>query len=282
MDSPHGCCNSAKGTVAMSADKDEDVSAGQLPVQKLLPAVYQDLLQPGVKQLGKALENVLCLIPTLMLPLRFLHEKAKLHMQQRLNDCREKLAKIPTDKVISIAPEIGVPILNKLFQTQDGDLVNLYTELLAKAANQDTVQNAHPAFVAMLENLSPDEALILAYLARKYIYLDVLDLAFPVLQIYRNGGVDGFVHVLGPLTNWNLCLDLHFESNIPVYLGNLTRLGIIRIDFSSIVAEESEYDDLLLTYKNFDVPSFLIRKGYCEITSFGAMFIKACIPDKSI
>lgn len=71
---------------------DAETPAGLLPVQKLLPALYQDALQPGVKQLGVALESALSLVPTLMLPFRYVSERAKLLLASRLDDYRRRLA----------------------------------------------------------------------------------------------------------------------------------------------------------------------------------------------
>lgn len=46
----------------------------------ILPQVYMDLAQPGVKAVGQALGTVLELSSTILLPLKLMNEKAKLFL----------------------------------------------------------------------------------------------------------------------------------------------------------------------------------------------------------
>ncbi len=71
------------------------------------------------------------------------------------------MAQVPEVEVQAIPSEIGVPILEKLAYVSDEEISNIYVKLLANAATVSLAENAHPAYIAVLENLAPDEALLM-------------------------------------------------------------------------------------------------------------------------
>ena len=121
--------------------------------RELLTQLYGDLAKPGVAQVGKALSTVLGLGNTILWPIQLLNERARIRLESNLERFRQKVSQIPLEKVTPVAPEIGVPIAEKLSYVADRDLRELYTNLLAKASNVDTVSQAHPSFVNVLRNL---------------------------------------------------------------------------------------------------------------------------------
>ena len=141
--------------------------AGALTALKtdgLLKELYGDLAKLGVTQVGKALSSVIGLRNTVLWPIHMLNEKARLKLEANLDRYRELLKHIPEEDVVPVAPEVGVPIADKLGYVTDEALRTMYITLLAAASHVKTLRQAHPSFVHIIESMSPDEAALLKYL----------------------------------------------------------------------------------------------------------------------
>ena len=246
--------------------------------QGLLTQIYGDLAKPGVSQAGKALSTVLGLGNTMLWPIQLLNERARIALEANLERYREKVAQIPDEKISPVPPEVGVPIAEKLSYVSDPDLRELYTNLLAKASSTDTQSQAHPSFVNVLNNLSPDEAQL-------------------VRQFQRQAGAIPFITAkfVNPTKNhWLQLVDVHFEllpetkiafpANLPAYVSNLEGLGLIDIRRDIFVVPETVYqpleNELESRFKGnapADFSLFRCERGRIEVTRFGWLFIAACV-----
>ena len=81
---------------------------------EILLEVYRDLAKPGVQQVGKALGTVLGLGNTILWPIHLINEKSRLALESNLERYRVKLEHVSQEDICSVAPEIGVPIAEKL------------------------------------------------------------------------------------------------------------------------------------------------------------------------
>lgn len=137
--------------------------AGKLADSKLLNKVYDDALSPLMHQLGEISEDVAKAGRLVFLPLRMLAANF-----DRIAKWIEDIAKdVPDERRQEAPPSITGPVLRKLLETEDENpLVQLYLELLKRAIDKERCDEAHPAFVKIIEQLSPDEALML-FLMRK-------------------------------------------------------------------------------------------------------------------
>ena len=242
----------------------------------ILPQVYTDLAQPGVKAVGQALGTVLELSSTILLPLKLVNEKAKLLFAKRMNEYKEKLESIPEEKRTTVAPELGTPILDKLTYTTNDEIANLFTNLLTNASNEGRVNVAHPSFVSMIEHLSPDEARILKYLQN----VDC------VLYCDFNGNVENGYRILRKhVTMIQKNVALQYPQNEYAYLSNLESMGILKDNFGTQKTNNLLYDEIanyhgIETLKTKYVPSMFksisLGKCYYDVTPFGRMFIEAC------
>lgn len=127
----------------------------------LIQEIYGDQLKPDVKQVGKALESVIGLGNTILWPLTLANECARIALERNMEKYRSQLQDVPEEKVIPVAPEIGVPIAEKISYVSDEQLSDLYINLIAKASTIDTARFAHPSFVNIINNFCPDEAILL-------------------------------------------------------------------------------------------------------------------------
>lgn len=243
----------------------------------LLKEIYGDLAKPGVTQVGKALETVLGLGNTVLIPLQLLNEKGKYVVGKNLEVYRQKLESSDVNQVIGVAPEVGVPIVEKLTYVTNEQLVELYTELLSKASKEKHCKQAHPNFVNIINSLSPDEAVLVQALksSRNIPFVD---------RTIRKPSF-GY-RLLEPLiTGLEDTPNLMYPENTKAYLSNLESLGLLKIRRDIWTRDDDAYNKLALRHEVYisgtnsnESPD--IKKGVIEVTELGIMFISSCVVGK--
>lgn len=256
------------------------VAQEALKVPGLLAEIYGDLAKPGVKQAGRALETVIGLGNTVLWPIALANEKTRIALEKNLEKYRKEMESVPEDKVVGVAPEIGVPVAEKLAYVTDERLTSLYVKLLATASNQTRLENAHPSFVNVINNLSPDEALLLEYF--------VSNNSMPFVHARAVIPEKGSYNVIsGPIVPYEALSGLTFPLNIEAYLSNLEGLGLLEVRDDKWFSDDSIYQPLKDRHKDdlelivAESPQFAGRKlefgkGTVKRTSFGNKFIAAC------
>jgi len=250
------------------------VAQDALKIPGLLVEIYGDLAKPGVQQVGKALGTVFGLGNTILWPIHLANERSRLYLERNLQDYRARLENLPEEKVVPVAPEIGVPIAEKLTYVRDMKLADMYVTLLTKASNVDTVADAHPSFVNIINNLSPDEAQLLE------VFVEDEDVEF-VAAKWREPGKYSFAGDL--LIAPEHSSSLAFPQNVPAYLSNLAGLGLISIHHKREVHGSTVYP-ALEAHWSAQFPTSLappnrtlkFERGTICTTRFGLQFIHAC------
>ena len=138
-------------------------SAPALPA--LLKSVYADLLQPSVRRVGLALEDVIGLGNTALYPVQLLNGRTSIALKSNFDKYRKKLEDVLDADIIRVAPEVGVPIAEKLAYVTEPKLSDFYVTLLAKASQRQFAFQAHPGFVKAIDHLSPDDAAMIEHFA---------------------------------------------------------------------------------------------------------------------
>ena len=211
---------------------------GRLADSKLIQSLYKDLGKAGAKQSGKFVTDIIKAFRLFTAPVQLLALVQDL-LEERLERVRSR---VPEERQIEAPPQVAGPILENLRYMIDGDiLTEMYLNLLARAIDRDRVGEAHPAFVKIIEQLSPDEALIM-------------------LQIKR--GNQSAIEFHGKeAPEW-----LMYPGNFGMYISHLESLNLITIQGAPAINLNSP--DLSDAY--------LYRS---EFTKFGQMFVKACVPE---
>jgi hypothetical protein len=244
----------------------------------VLALVYKDLAQPGVRQVGKALETALQLGSSLLLPLRLTNEAVKRFEERKFKEIAHRFSKIPDEKLIDVSPEIGVPILEALSITQDSSLRAMFIELLAKSATASEVHLAHPNFVNFISALSPDEAKML---------LQINDMIPFINYRYKsNNGPNGILTRKFRGMIFDHFSEFLYPGNINIYIENLFGLGLLSVFKDSWIAKEEIYENLYQRFRHtigFD-DSFVDEgltltlgydKGFINLTELGKAFVNA-------
>ena len=260
--------------------KDNQVLGLVKSVPNVLGQVYQDLAQPGVQAVGKALGTVFEFSTSFLLPLKLLNEKFKANFTQRLNEYKEKLEKVPEENRCEVHPQIGTPIVEKLSYTTNDEIADLFTTLLTNASDVRMVNRAHPSFVNMIERLSPDEARIVKFLSGNGI------IPYCSFRAISEAEEEGFSVIIDHATMLQYQVALDFPQNITAYLSNFVSLGILTDESGLYKIGISTYDDICLKFdldklKQKLVPQVCqdvqVEKSYYEVTPLGSLFIEACI-----
>ena len=254
-------------------------------LQKLATTVpvYQDAVQPAAKQVGQALDTVGAFVNLILKPLKdgvYIGDKL---LDRVAKSVEAKLAIIPQERLQVPDIIIAGPIFEALRYAASNDLLmDLYTSLLASSMDSKTAHRAHPGFVEVLKNLSPDEARILKYLVGGHEAIPVLE-----LRLFRpdipDGGFKTVVRYFTPLTKKASCVHGDLAES---YIDNLIRLGILEIPEGLVIAQKDAYKELeeagyIKSYKerliSIENARLEIERKMINITSFGQQLIDACV-----
>jgi len=251
-------------------------------VPELIKEIYKDAAQPGVQEVGKALGTILGLGNTILWPVRLVNAMADELLRHHMEKYRLRLASISPEKVIPVSPELGVPLLDHFTYVSDEVLSDLYVNLLVSASDADKVDSAHPGFIRVIEQLSPDEAKLLL----KFRDKDVVAWFYINARDRGTGEQRQFGNPYGELA----ASELRFPHNMEVYLANLQGLGIVQFDRSrpwetlSTMEYDRHFKGLIeQTWELFNQEggdkTLEVDDHFEEavaVTAYGRMFLKAC------
>lgn len=247
--------------------------------------VYQDLLQPAARELGKSLNTVAKAVNLALEPVGGLiwgWEQVRDFIVRRVS---ERLGSVPAESIVSPEPHIAVPVIAALRYTgEKPELRELFASLLATSMTRDITHYAHPGFVPIIGSLSPDEAkMIVEFRANSQD-------AYPVWRLIS------LVAELPDESEWAL-LD-HFSDVVRAancqhpnlvfcYVDNLIRLGMLKMSTDPFGAvgryKKLEEDVIIQNYlkeKAAEHPTYKLtfRRGSLHLTNFGKQFLFACGP----
>jgi len=181
--------------------------------------VYQDLIQPAAKKLGASLETIADALNAALLPLRGLiwwSDRVEEYLNAALAD---KFKHTPLEKIAKPNLAIAGPIVDAMkFVAHEPNLREMYANLLATSINADTAQNAHPAFIEFIRQMTADEARILEVIALEEIVSISL-----VHRIDSENNREIQIPKYEILAEKSKC---EYRDLIPSYLDNLRRLGL--------------------------------------------------------
>lgn len=276
----------------MPDDKNE-INAAIDAISKLTEniPIYQDLVQPAAKELGKNLGTTAKLITVVLSPVRGLiwgYEQIEEYLTQTL---KEKLNKTPAENIVPPPTIIAGPVFESIrFCSDEIDLREMFSNLLANSMDSESMHMAHPAFVGIIKNLSTDEAKILKYITRNHRIT-----AYPAIDqaahFASNNGQTIIARHVSSIGQSAGCDSLSLTS---IYLDNLIRLGILSESNGALVMGEkySEIEKSTIYINNVkeieQMSSHLseivthdpIKKAII-ITDFGRTFMDICVKEKN-
>ena len=240
--------------------------------------VYRDLAKPGVQQVGKALGTVLGLGNTVLWPIHLINEKSRLALESNLEKYRVKLAHVSQENICPVAPEIGVPIAEKLSYVTNDIISDMYLELLARASVSHSASVAHPGFVNIIENLSPDEAVLLQTMQHQLDGIPFIEMRFQMKAEHK------WITLHPMILQEKYYAALKYSDNLPAYVSNLEGLAIFEVqddvylDLNKVYNELEEFGKRLYSsFSEIDGQRQLVsNRGRIMMTGFARMFFSAC------
>lgn len=245
--------------------------------------IYQDAIQPAAKEAGKSLHLVTRAVNAALTPVEGLVwgvEKIRDFVRERV---AAKLENVPPEDVQQPKPHIAVPAIEALRYTgAESDLSELYANLLATSMDKATAYRAHPGFVDMIKNMSPDEARIMQFLAVSGDQ-PLVDIKVIVNEQGHFRTPHRHVSLIGIKAG---CEHPSLSAN---YLDNLARLGLIAIPdryltLDALYEEIENFPQIKQIREDLGRQKEVrveLERLKVEVTDLGKQFIRACVIDKS-
>lgn len=253
-------------------------------IAKAVP-IYPDAIQPAAKEVGKSLQLVARAVNAALAPI----EAFVWGVDQIRDFVRDRVAtkldNVPPDEVQQPKAHVAVPAIEALRYTgEESELSELYANLLATSMDKATAYRAHPGFVDMIKNMSPDEARIMRFLATSGTQ--------PLINIkatQKEGGGFQIVHRhLSLISLKSRCEHPPLAAN---YLDNLIRLGLIEIPNMQRIKSDDPYKEnedypevknILEVLRKVETHTIEVDKIKFDLTDFGKQFVRSCVVDKAV
>ncbi|MGE3855507.1 MAG: DUF4393 domain-containing protein [Dehalococcoidia bacterium] len=267
--------------MTMNVDPEKAIEA----VEKRLPIteLYRDLAQPAAQRIGRGLGTVADAALLALIPLEWLVYKGGEIRAALMPDLEARLEGVPTERIQTPAPEVAGPLFEALrFTAHNDDLRRLYANLLGTAMDSETARTAHPAFVEILKQLSPDEARILRYVAEDGPYQPVLS----IVELHEKDDEEKGLH--NALSNFSCIADdagCEHPDLVSTYITNLRRLGLVEHIDGGVAQPPSVYDPIEEHGTITALEAEIAARGYASrrergligVTPLGQQFIDACV-----
>ncbi len=242
--------------------------------------IYEDAIQPVAKQVGKSLETVGKLVNVALAPVGLLvwgYDQCEGFIKTKVTD---RLKNTPPEDIITPKPNVAGPAIEALRYTgHEESLSDMYANLLAAAMDKRTAAGAHPAFVEMIKQLTPDEAKLMSLFLEKRPF-QLVSIRAEIANGQGGMTIARNISLLGEQA------EVEVISLVPSYLDNLARLGLISIMSDSAYTDQGMYDDL---EKSTAVQHFVAKanetpdrrsrivRGRVHLTNLGQQFGSVCV-----
>lgn len=129
---------------------------------EVVKAAYVDAVSPALKEAGKFGQNLVKTLRLVMFPVQcaaMLQDRLERHLQRSID-------RVPEDRRVAPVESLALPIAEQLRYHDEGSSVGqMFERLLARSMDRERVGEAHPAFVQIVSQLAPDEAVLLGQIA---------------------------------------------------------------------------------------------------------------------
>lgn len=243
---------------------------------EVVKTVYNDALQPAAKEIGKTLGTLGKTINVVLSPIRGMVWSWEQIESYVIETVEQKLkeGKVPEERIIPPDPDIAVPAIEALRYSK---LRENYAKLLAASMDSNVAREAHPSFVEILKQLTPDEAKILNFMAKFRNNLPLMDLVL----VTKDKGEFMMAQHMCTLAADAKC---EYAESVPKYINNLCRLGLCEIPALQRLADDKLYENIkqLDDVKKFEakIPPDKTLKHVLkvlELTVMGKSFCNVCI-----
>jgi hypothetical protein len=222
--------------------------------QETIKKIYEDGLSEPTKEVGKMITDIVKTFRLFLSPFQI----GAAYQDKFAKDLDSVRNAVPEENQIECPAFLAGPVFDRLKYLEEGNyLKSLYLNLLKRAIDRERVNEAHPAFVSLIEQLSPDEALMMKLIAEnRYTY------EIKTNTVYEIGAIPEEI-----ITKNSFPVDeLVFEQNFSMYIDHLKYLNFIETPQYNITERDTTVDGQPVTIYRFTI-----------LSSFGKLFYNACI-----
>lgn len=247
--------------------------------KELAPVIYQDLAQKSVRTIGDTAERSVKLVLSPLNGLLWGGEKIVNWIAQTIEP---EFEKIPFDKRQPPAPEIAVPLIQAMYYSANNEeLRTMYAKLLLTSMNADISYDAHPSFVAIIQQMDSLDALLFKKLSHSK----------PTKAINPSFIRNGATYTSTCIPDWytGISIPKYNMHYISASLIRLSKFGLIDLR-RDIPADNSDYNELytspelLECIKGFYEPDESVQvtgtKSSIYVNDYGHQFGGACVYEK--
>ena len=181
--------------------------------------------------------------------------------------CQRIAEQVPAERRIEVPPRIAGPVLEALRFADEQDLVTeLMLNLLSAGMDTERVETAHPAFAGIVVQLSRYEALLLFHLAKGRYMRRTRKREPPDRKREVPPGYPEY-DVVETLEETSHRASVAQPRHFDVYISHLTALGLVDYTVPEFVSVRMQPEEVIVTETT-------------QLTVFGQMFAKACVPDQ--
>lgn len=240
--------------------------------------VYRDGAKPVVGAVGDTLGAIAKLV---LWPVRKIAEGANAALERLSARVEKKLEGIPEDRLLPPPSTIAAPAALQYALLGEGDEVSdlreMFENLLVTSMDRDTASSAHPAFVSILAQLTSDEAWILKSITDT-------EQSFAIVRARQINPDGNSFQQRGGLCTLGLGIGID-ESRQAQYLTNLSRLGLLDIEWDKVIVDiDAGYDELERRIRaRPDLRDVKLKtdQGAVAVTPLGVQFWHTCIRSRA-
>lgn len=152
----------SKGEINMDADSFTAIGIAAALPKEVKSKIYDDLVHPSAKEIGE----IVAIAPEAVNKLirefpGWAYENGKAYVKIFEQVVMGKVKKIPNEKLVRPSLNTIIPAVQANSYNESEILREMYANLVAKSMDADYHRKVHPAYVEILKQLSPYEALFL-------------------------------------------------------------------------------------------------------------------------
>lgn len=257
------------------SDKLEKLTQG---IGKTIPDIYDDGLKLATQETGKTIALIPRAINAALVPLRQWISEREYKLAETEKLLAQRLKDTPPEKVVTPEAYVAIPAMQAISYSMDSkELRNLYANLLANSMNTDTKSQVHPAFVEIIRQLSPNDALILNYINSQGV-LPVIDISLSLGEGVKAAFFQNYS-----------CFKILDTYQCSISIENLVRLGLVNFPLNKVFSDNSAYNIIIESAKetlrsslgaNYPLePDYTITKKCITRTIWGESFYNICVKD---
>lgn len=267
--------------------------------EKTINDAYQDIAHPAASEVGKLIAKPVQLVNWIADCAKNYFTGGNENTKKLQDEVQKKIENVPPEQICNAPQNIAVPAIIANSYTDAECLRSLYANLIANSMNRNNQNNAHPSFVEIIKQLTPDEALLLKTSSLLKTTVPTCQIRYQEKSSYHNSNK----YNLSPT---NIVRD--FQTGIPiikyyipsiqavpveklqVMIDNFIRLSLIELPNDKVLTDKNSYQSFYKDSFNIDIEKIYMQSEFASLdyelahilcyispTNFGKSFYDICV-----